>query len=244
MKSHTFFLTALFGIVLAFLGSSCSDIGICVNGQGPMADSTLTLATFSGIHVSDNANVYITEGTVQEVKVSTQENILEDLDIEVVNDLLIIKLDGCHYSYDMDVFVTLTQPLSEVSVSGSADVFSDTLVTAAQELDLDISGSGAISLDVATTNISSRISGSGGLNLSGTATNHELKISGSGALSSYDLVCDNHDLTVSGSGTGKVFVNGGTLDVKISGAGKIFYRGTPGSINTQISGSGSLTDDN
>ncbi|MEM7367850.1 MAG: head GIN domain-containing protein [Bacteroidota bacterium] len=244
MKFRTFFLSALFASILAILGSSCSDIGICVNGQGPIADSTLNLPAIAGIHISDNANLYISQGTTQEVSVSSQENILEDLDIEVVNDILMVKLNGCHYSYDMDVFVTLAQPLTEVSVSGSGDVFSDTLISAAQNLDLDISGSGAISLEVQATDIQSRISGSGDLNLSGTATNHELKISGSGALASYDLICDNHDLTVSGSGSGKVFVNGGSLDVKISGAGKIYYKGTPSSINTQISGSGALIDDN
>ena len=244
MKLHTFLFATIFAAALAILSSGCSDIGICVNGQGPLTDSTLSVASFSGIHISDNANVYLRQGPVQEVTVTTQENILEDIDIEVINDILLIKLDGCHYSYDLDVFVTLAQPLSEISVSGSGDLIGDTLIQAAQNLTLDISGSGEISLETTATDIESEISGSGGLNLSGTAVNHNLKISGSGDLSSYDLVCDNHDLGVSGAGTGEVYVNGGTLDVRISGSGKVYYKGSPSSINTQITGSGSLVDDN
>ncbi|GAB4412448.1 MAG: head GIN domain-containing protein [Bacteroidia bacterium] len=234
----------LFLGLLAFAQMGCNDLGVCLNGRGPITEQTLDLAAFRGIHLTQNANVYLAQGDSQQVVVKAQENVLEKLDFTVVNEILVIDLEGCFYSYDLDVYVTLDQPVSEIQVSGSGDVIGKDTLAAAADLVLNVSGSGEISLDVDATAIRSDISGSGAINIGGTATSHAIKLSSSGQIGAYDLVATDHTVNISGSGKSYIYLEGGSLDVKITGSGSVYYRGTPGSVSTTITGSGKLVDDN
>ena len=241
-KPFTGLGTLLLAGLLTFSG--CDQLNICENGRGSTLEETLDMAAFAGVAVSTNANVYLTTGDSQRVVVQAQENVFEALDFHVVDEVLVIDLDQCFYSYDLDVYITLDQPLKRVEVSGSGDVFTLEKVTVADALTLEVSGSGEISLEADANEVKNRISGAGGINLSGSAASIDTRISGSGGIDAYSMPTQAHQVQVSGSGKAKVFVDGGSLDVNISGSGTVFYRGTPASINTAITGSGRLVDDN
>ncbi|MDX1908316.1 MAG: head GIN domain-containing protein [Bacteroidia bacterium] len=224
------------------LATSCVDEQLCVNGNGTVATDTLALETISGIEVRGNANLYISQGTTQEVIVKTDENLLDRVEATIENGVLVLDLKGCAYSYDLDVYVTFSEPIKSIKVSGSGDVYGDAALTAADELDLNITGSGSMTLELEGKNINSRISGSGDLILKGKAETHILRVTGSGDLSGYGLFTQNTDISVSGSGKAEILVEGGSLDVEISGSGSVYYKGSPAAINTRISGSGRLVD--
>lgn len=242
--NRSFLLSAVALFILAFSASSCTEDVLCVNGRGAVVERTLELASFDGIKVPGHANVYIQKGDSQSVRVRSQENILDAIDFTVSGDKLIIDLDGCYYSYDLDVYITLDRPLSEISVTGSADVTGDGTIPASPELSIDVSGSGSVNLDLDAANITSNITGSGDISLSGKAENHQLKISGSGDLQAFDLVTESTTLNMTGAASSEIRVEGGLLDVSISGSGTVYYKGNPGSVNTKITGSGRLIDSN
>jgi hypothetical protein len=231
-------LTAALGL------SACTDEFICVNGKGPLTETTLDLAPIQGLRVGGSANVYLSEGSTQEIRVRTQENIIPALDFEVIGDALVIDLDGCYHSYDLDVYITLAQPLAEIQVSGSADVRSQGRLTAADTLKLDVSGSGEISLESEAKFVLSSISGAGGISLDGAADSHWADLSGSGDLKAFGFLTTNSYLVVTGATQSEVSVNSGILDVNLSGAGTVTYKGLPSSINTRISGSGRVINGN
>lgn len=235
-------LSAALG-ALMLLTTSCVEDILCRNGNGPITEEEITVGSFTGIKVATNANVYLSRGTDQKVVVKVQESVLEDLNIDVLGDILVIDLQGCHYSYDLDVYVTVSEPLTDVIISGSGDVISETALPAAAELKLDLLGSGEMNLDLDAKAIETEISGSGSVNLEGLAETHKLVIAGSGKLRAFGLETADYEINISGSGFAEVFLNG-ALDASISGSGSIFYKGNPSSINTRVTGSGKIVDSN
>lgn len=233
--------TSLIICALAAL-SSCTDDGICIKGQGEIESKVLDLEAFSGIDLTDAADVTIQQGDVQKVTVTGHGNILERLQTKVRNGIWDIDLEkGCYRSYQLQIDITVPD-LDLISLSGSGDVY----VHAFEDqpnLDLDISGSGTIELEAFdhTKNLDVRISGSG--NVIGhddfdQLQNLDVKISGSGNYDAYPIQSENADIHISGSGDCYVSVTK-NLDVNISGSGRVRYHGNP-TVTKNISGSGSV----
>lgn len=240
MKSLTLtmVLTALITL------SSCWDDIRCTTANGFIETKTIQLAAIEGIDLSINANVFISEGTAQEITVEGKIDAIEKLKTEVRNGIWTIDFDQCVLNHDLTIYITLPK-LTYAKISGSGDIFGETPFASGDDLvEFKISGSGYINLEMDATDIETTISGSGDIRLAGAATNHTLKVSGSGNLSGFDLESINQMITISGSGNAEVFVDGGTLDAKISGSGKVYYKGNPSSFSADITGSGSVIDAN
>ncbi len=229
---------------MCFSLMSCEDQEFCRNGKGPIEIETFQVDSFQGVHLKTNAKVYVSQGDIQEVTVEAERSVFEELDLDVRNDVLIIDLDRCFFDYDMEVFVTVTEPLSDLIISGSGDIHGEGQLVAAEEIYLDISGSGEIRAYLDAIDIFSRINGSGDIVLNGIAENHEVNISGSGDLHAYDLVVRNYDIRISGSGKADIYIEGGRLDARVTGSGDIRYKGNPEVINSQITGSGNIINVN
>jgi hypothetical protein len=237
-------LTLITILVMTFSLSSCWDDLTCTRANGFIETETIQLDDIKGIDLGVNANVYLTQGADQEIRVEGKKDAIAKLDKEVRNGIWFIDFDQCVLNHDLTIYITLPK-LTYVKISGSGDVFGENAFQTGDELvEFKISGSGYINLEMDATDIESRISGSGDMRLSGAATNHTLRVSGSGNLSGFDLKSVNQDIEISGSGNAEVFVDGGTLDARISGSGKVYYKGLPSSFNTNITGSGKVVDAN
>ncbi|MFK7947496.1 MAG: head GIN domain-containing protein [Saprospiraceae bacterium] len=240
MKSLTLtmVLTALITL------SSCWDDIRCTNADGFIETRTIQLDAIEGIDLSINANVFISEGTTQEITVEGKSDAIEKLKMDVRNGIWTIEFDQCVINHDLTINITLPK-LTYAKISGSGDIFGETPFDSSNDLvEFKISGSGYINLEMNAADIETSISGSGDIRLAGEATNHTLKVSGSGNLSGYDLEAVNQIITISGSGNTEIFVDGGTLEAKISGSGKVYYKGNPSSFSADVTGSGSVIDAN
>lgn len=234
-------------LILAFFGwfgTSCTDVGICRRGSGPIQSDTLSFSAFTGVELAEMATVTLTQGNTQSVVFTGNENVIESLDSRVENGHLVIELDGCFTTYDLEVAITLpsSQALTALVVSGAGSIQSQGSLVSASDLDLVVSGAGNITLSTEAQAVTSTISGAGDINLIGQATAHKATISGSGDLASFDFPVDTADITISGTGRADVTVSQ-DLTVEISGAGSVFYKGNP-TINQTISGTGKVVDAN
>ncbi|MEM6633778.1 MAG: head GIN domain-containing protein [Bacteroidota bacterium] len=242
------FLPKRFGFLVAIIGfvglTSCEDQEFCRNGRGPIEVQEFDLDSFQGIHLKRDARVFVSQGDEQRIQVEAQDNVFEELDLKVRNGILIIDLDRCFFDYEMDVFLTITEPLTDLILTGSGNIDGEGQLLAADRLNLEISGSGDIRVNLDAVDIDSRISGSGAMRLSGIAERHDIQISGSGDVRSFDLSTRDCDIRISGSGGAEVFVDGGFLDVSITGSGDVRYKGSPSDIDSSISGSGNLINAN
>jgi len=101
-----------------------------------------------------------------------------------------------------------------------------------------ISGSGSMVVNnLLCDKMSGKVSGSGSLALTGEAKAADLSVAGSGQVHSFDFKVSKAKVSTSGSGNANVQAVE-SLAAKQSGSGSIKYRGNPGSVKMNISGSG------
>jgi len=223
--------------VLILLTTSCEKI----NGEGPVVTESRDVSGFSGIDFRIGGDVYFKKDSVYKVEVSAQQNILDKLDTYVSDGNLVIKpRNGIHILSYKDVRVMVSGPeMNQLRVSGSGNISTgDAFATST--IDMDVSGSGKITVvDMTADYADLKISGSGDIKIqNGTITEEKLKISGSGSIDLTNVTAAKATTTTSGSGDIWLQVSE-SLNATISGSGSVYYKGNP-IIDTKISGSGKV----
>jgi len=201
---------------------------------------TREVGSFSEIELSVAANLYLKQGNEHSLVLEGDEEDLEDIETIVRGETLKIKhKKPFHFgsSNRITIYVTMKE-IDELSLGGSGKIEAETAIRA-DELDLNVSGSGDINIgELEASSVEATISGSGDIRLGGKeqVRNLDCSISGSGELHAADLKVARAELALSGSGSCKVNVRD-DLQVDISGSGKVRYKGEP-RVNASISGSG------
>ncbi len=195
---------------------------------------------FDEVVMRISGRVYIKQGNKNEVILEGEEDYLERVETDVRGDKLSIGMRGRNWSFRrsprLNIYITVKE-LRGVSVTGSGNVIGQT-VFEADDINLSISGSGDIELDLDVKNVESRISGSGNIELKGSAEFAKLGMSGSGKYLAEELKVDDYRVSISGSGKSSINAQE-KLDVRISGSGSVYYRGRP-SVNSSVAGSGKV----
>lgn len=211
-----------------------------VNGNGNKTTKVIQTQDYDIIHARGPIDIQLKKGKEGVVEVTTSENLHQYLEVESNGNRLEIRLKrGVDIRRNGHFIVTIPfESLSEISLSGSGAI--ETLDTLqGNVLEVKLSGSGDIELDLQTEKIDLEISGSGNIKLSGASENMNLNISGSADCNGLGLDTQNTKIKISGSGEAKVVAHK-TLIAKISGSGSIQYKGTPEKINNMVSGSGTI----
>lgn len=233
MKSKLLILAALlftFGSLQAQRGW-----GSGIKGEGPVVKKTLQLADFTGFSLHTSGNVILKRGP-QSVVVESHQNIIDNMELDVDDKIWKIKFDKNVRGYkELNIYITIPE-LTRAYISGSGDIVSEDKFVSRGEVQVGISGSGDIKLDLDANKVMSKISGSGDISLRGKATDLEVKISGSGDVRAYDMEVENCNVSISGSGDVQVHANE-ELMVRTSGSGDVYYTGRP-RVNSRTSGSG------
>jgi predicted small secreted protein len=208
-----------------------------IKGSGNVIQEERELNQFNEIGLRGTGTVILTQGDVQKVTITTDDNIMDLVQTNVKNGKLIIYTEGniMHYT-KFDIDITIPE-IKAISVSGSGDVVSNEQLQC-DDLELNVSGSGEIVISVNAEDIEASISGSGEIALQGEAGEVETRISGSGNMKARELTCKDASIRVSGSGNCRINATE-NLDVKVSGSGNVYYYGNP-DISTNVSGSGSV----
>lgn len=234
LSTSTFFVLLLFA-GLAF--TACESPLPSIRGEGPVVSEQRPLDAFYSIKNSISADIYLSQGPQEDIRIEAQDNILANLNTSVSNGRLNIHFDEPVRSHKkVKVYITIPV-VREVTVSGSGTVNS-TEVLEGQELAINVSGSGEASMQVEMQEVEANVSGSGDIRLQGEAGRLRTRISGSGEVHALDMPVQEAEVYVSGSGDCSLDVSN-RLDVQISGSGDVSYRGRP-AISSGISGSGKL----
>lgn len=199
-----------------------------------LVSTTLTMAQTREVRNVDNftkisfgfpGKLYLKQGSPQKVELEGDKDVLEEVETEVDGSRLKIGREGKWSNWnfgDAKITVYITVPnIDGVSVSGSGDIIGESKINT-NDIDLNVSGSGSLSLDVeANGDVDANVSGSGNMDLKGHFESFESDVSGSGKVT-LSATIDN------------------TADFGISGSGKIEARGSADMVKTQISGSGKV----
>ncbi len=231
-------LNSLLAVLLLGLTSCLSNGQFGIKGEGPVVDRKISLDRMSGVSLESSAKVYLTQGSPQEVRITGQENIIENLNQNVSGEVWHIgNKRSVWQSEPIRIYITL-EDLRMARITGSGTINCENHFSDQKDLDIRISGSGKISLDIKARDINANISGSGDLSLKGIGRDLDLTISGAGNIYAYDLDAQRADARISGSGGMQLSV-GDRISAHISGSGSIRYQGNP-KVDSSVSGSGNV----
>jgi hypothetical protein len=222
-------------------------VGCTINGRGPWINraeltgetttQTRSVDGFTGIALSGNATLTVTQGDSFSVAVTTDSGLQDHIATSVRDQMLEIDQTYSIAGGSPDVTVTVTMPhLTYLDVSGS----SATTITQVHGDSLHVrsSGSSDIRIDVQVQELAVDVAGSGDLSLTGTAGSADITVFGPGTVSGSTLAAATAHVSVSGSGDVTLRVDT-TLDANVVGSGSINYYGDP-VVNSDASGSGSI----
>lgn len=223
---------------IALLSTGCALN--CINATGPVETRTVEVAPFTGIAVEGAAQVILEKADVQSITVTGQSQVIDLLETKVGGGVWKIRTSKCWDSdTTLTVHIAMPSALNSIAVSGSADVDAGT-VFGTDGIELSTSGSGSIRVtELNAKSLDLDISGSGEITVRGTCSELEGSISGSGDLHAVDLAANAAKLKISGSGNAAVKAIS-TLDASVSGSGVVRYSGKP-DVRSSVSGSGSVT---
>jgi hypothetical protein len=188
---------------------------------------------FTKIDLSSVGKIFLHQEDTVGVVVNTTGN-REKIRTEVRNGTLVISS-----KVDAEYNITMKN-IEGISVSGSGEIIGETPLNA-DELRLDVSGSGKMTLQLAVKKLNIDISGVGKEILSGTAGEAAIDISGSGKVDAFELKVPSVTANISGVGKCNIDVTD-NLKTDISGMGSINYKTAPKNMEQNISGVGKIND--
>ena len=228
----------LIGLFLCFTANAQSR----VKGNGVMSTKTIMVADYHKINVSGFYDVELYAGKPGTITVLGESNLLDFVKVEVDNKGLVIGTKtGNKISPSRGKTITIKVPfenLDSIGLTGSGDIKNKDQIKTTN-LELTLTGSGDVKLNINATAVNATLTGSGDIDLKGKSNDIICKVTGSGDIDASELECLNANATVSGSGDCKVYCTE-NLTARVSGSGDIEYKGNPKKKDTKSSGSGSI----
>lgn len=230
----------------------CSALVFSLALQAQTTKKTLELGEFKSIYVNSNYTVYLKQTNKQEVVVEAESDIYALTTVAVENGVLMInverkpdtqnksvwaKIDNIKLNPVMKVWVSVKN-INELQVNGLGKIVSENSLSA-PALNLLVSGSGSMDLDLKGDFLKAEVSGSGKINLKGYATSLDAFVSGSGAIHAFNCTLDNAKVKVSGSGDCEVNV-ANSIEALVLGSGNIKHKGNTKTATKKIYGSGTV----
>ena len=185
-------------ILIAFIASvvlvSCGEVfGKKIRGNGNIKTESRSSGEFNGVDVSGAIDLYIKQDSLRAISIETDENLLAH--IEFINDgqRLIIRPERGYQlkpSNVIKVFVSSPE-FKRLDASGACDIFSENKINVAEELQIDLSGSSDVKLELNAPKIIADLSGSCNIQLKGETKDFIVDGSGSTDIKCMDLLAEN-----------------------------------------------------
>lgn len=235
MKNSLLILIAAVSLI-----SSCNLIeGKRIKGNGVLKTEERSVDSFTGVASHGSFDVIVANGSAA-VKIEAEENVLPYIETIVENGILHIRTkDGFWLSTKLDGKIYVTAPLlNSIKSFGSGNITGASKLSSPDKIELKVTGSADINLDVNTPDVSGEITGSGNMKLTGETKKFSATIAGSGDVKAYDLKSEETIIKISGSGSADVYASV-KLDVRVAGSGDVNYKGG-GQVSSNIAGSGTV----
>ena len=202
------------------------------------SQKNIQLEPFTGIDILGAFKVKLIQDEQQLLEASGDEGLVEAVRYEVQNGTLKIWMEKhARKAGDLQLYIHSAE-FHKLNIHGTSELESQTPIRG-ESLELRISGTGDVNLDLYVKRLETRVSGAGDLDLKGTAEALEINLSGAGNIDAEELLAQRVEVRISGTGNADVHASE-SLDVSISGLGNVTYSGEPTTLNKRISGMGRL----
>lgn len=242
MKAQKSLLSVVAILMLSMLACRAGSIDLNrdrVVGSGDVVSEEREVRDVERVSLTYVGELTIIQGDEEGLTIEADDNLLRHIETEMRGHELVIGVDeNIELETDNPIRYTLrVKTLSDISISGMANVFAETLDTG--DLSLGISGSGNITIEALNADdLRLRASGSGNFDLAGEVATQDISITGSGNVKAGDLASRQAEVTISGAGNATLWVSEG-LDIRVTGIGNIDYYGHP-EVSQSITGGGEV----
>jgi hypothetical protein len=224
-----------------FLASCQGIFGKRVHGNGNVRAEDRQVSDFKNVEVDGAAKVLVSQGDHSAVKIETDENLLQYIEVSQAGDKIHIhERQGYNLRPTNGIRVYVTSPVfHSIDASGACDIIGQTKITNPDALEMHVSGAGDIKMDLDAPKVSAEVTGSGSVFLKGQTKEVTLDLTGAAHAHCYDLLAENTKVDISGAGDAEVYASV-KLDAEVSGAGSVKYKGNASDVNQHVSGAGSV----
>jgi len=213
-----------------------------VPGSSVVKTENRDVSGFNSISIRYPAEVTVTQGTVESLSITSDDNVMPQMSTAVVNGTLVIENTEDKFSKRVSPtksirIAIVVKDLSQVDFSSAGTLALNGLT--ADGFELNLSGAGEVTFSkVDIKKMTLRLSGAGTITGDGTVDELDATISGLGSIEAERLTASIATVRISGAGSATVRVND-ELTATVSGAGSIDYYGDP-KVTEKISGAGSI----
>jgi hypothetical protein len=231
--SLTFLMAILLFTSCRFLG------GERIRGNGNIVNVERNVGSFHSIQAGGAVEVRVRQDAANTVRIETDENLLEFLDVRTDGNTLVIETrQGYNLDPSDEIIVHASAPqFRSLDISGASKIIGGNLLTG-NELELGASGASELNLEVRVEKLQADLSGASTLRLKGEAKQFTTEGSGSSTIKCMDLATEETTLDLSGASDAEVSATR-QLNIDASGASDVKYRGNA-NVNQKSSGASSV----
>ena len=232
MKRIIFFAFTL--IVL----NACNQI----SGSGNIVTETRSTGDFTAVAAGGAYEVELKNGSVTEVKVEADDNIIGRIETRVSGHTLNINTKN-GYNFNNGHFkVYITAPeINEIRSSGAASIVIKNTLKNNDKITLEASGAATITGEADAPEIAAEASGAADIKLSGRTKDYKAEVSGSATIKTENLMSETTKVHASGAATAYVYASI-KLNADADGAATIHYKGA-GTVSQKTSGAANIKKD-
>jgi hypothetical protein len=241
--SKTIFLSALILILLSitsfiiFLKYNFERN--CIEGNGKKINKEINLQHFTGVYLNSPMNVEIKQDSIQKVMISTDENILEAMDIMVKDNILNIGRKTCIKGMDHITITVTTDSLTKIDLNSGGRMKSvDTI--RGNNLEAHVSSGANLEIKMAYSQLNCTLSAGAQAWFVGKADNMEAELNSGSNLKTSELETNNCKVNVS-SGAKAIVNTSGELIVDANSGGILQYSGNPTKLNINKNSGGTVS---
>lgn len=227
-------------LVLLVIGSFSCYFGPheTIYGSGDVITEERNIDDFTGLKVSSGIDVVIRQGKEISLELEADDNLHDVILTEVEGDVLKVYTEkNIRKARSKKVFLVYEE-LNSIRISSAGDVVGENILKT-EDLDIDLSSAGDLSLEVEAENITCDISSSGDARLSGSTRVLDASLSSAGDLHAYELKAEKVDVRCSSAGDARVYASE-EFNLRSSSAGSIYYKGDGRVANSHTSSAGSI----
>lgn len=152
-----------------------SAITFASNESSELTTTTYDLGKFYGLIVNSNANIILTQGEHNSIRMEGNKRELKDIKATVENGALTI-IGG--NNYPVNIYIS-AEELNLIEINGSARVFAKGCINS-EILLLKVNGSGSMKVDVRALTVGMIVNGSGKIIVSGSSGESYVRVLGTG----------------------------------------------------------------
>jgi hypothetical protein len=219
-------------IIVCLLFLSCrrdSGRGIfCLRASNNPITQSRGLAPFSVIRVEVPAKVILKIGNDHRIELQGPENIVKNINAPILEGELKLQYERCVRSNQKSLTITVIAPFySGIALYNEGEIISgDSLIFENGRLDVEVLGTGSISVITRSKEVKARMLGSGSLTLIGECNAIQTEHTGAGLLSLQELRSHLGIAKSTGSGNTLLWCTD-SLNINIEGSGNIGYKVNP-----------------